>query len=946
MTGGAAYADQYHKGVVMRHAFCSVLRFHLVASLVFVQSACSGQGPSEKAKPDSQPGSPLQQSATPSIRSRAPVKQQESAASVKGQPTTRFKTVEIGRPFHAAHVWVNEETSRVFWLDEEKNLVASAIQTGKVLWKYEAARDLDTANFKQVGGSFFLFINRNRQLPQYTCIVLDPETGRERSRVDGASSSLPQVLDTGGRILYTATTYGDDQANPVARTKLFALDRSSGKILSTHEFESDLRLHTMADGTLYGLASVFRTRTDIDRKLLFLDPSTLKVIRTMDGPSDDDRENPCFGSRQTKAGLFTSERDLKKWRFNPKADRAAALYEEVWSFKAPPSEKKGPSIYPLMASKDIVWTIVKGVIWALSAESGDVLWSADTGADLALPLLEWNGKLYIRPMGNKEFGEILVFDSKTGSLLENVGTDKGFLRVHTAGGWLVLSNHDLKKVTAIDLGTGENVQSLSVEGRVLGIVASFNATPMTFEFRLSNLGKQLVGVGPEAKPVLAKILSSGDREKLVPALYGFLEFADKTDLPLVHASIIKAIGTAAWKDHGRELFGKVLDVCVALKDDKFAVLAQTLLDDERSGSSQAVLAALATLGTSDTVAVYDGYRRKIVSKSGPVGAWPEVGEGTLPRWHKGLLKYPRPPFMHLHQLLEGETEISEGRDGKTWYVFFDSRAGLEKDLWLVSFDGKDWQKPLFTGLTVEPPESKTYYPDRPSDKFFDASVKGDRLEVTAVFTGHGCTGRYKVEERKRWKCNVTKVLSIRELSIDTDGDLLTDLLERRLGTDPLKTDTDGDGIADAEDHNPLIPDSVQATSSDEKIVKEAVFFSLHGRRNHGGVVVVETPFLARPVSFEGFAGFIYNKPPGAVDKDGSPTMGMFERRSFEWPCLEEEITKKECDHKKTPPIRYLNAQRTEALVNLPHPCGMGGHPYMMWLREMNGKWYVTKHFAW
>jgi len=48
---------------------------------------------------------------------------------------------------------------------------------------------------------------------------------------------------------------------------------------------------------------------------------------------------------------------------------------------------------------------------------------------------------------------------------------------------------------------------------------------------------------------------------------------------------------------------------------------------------------------------------------------------------------------------------------------------------------------------------------------------------------------------------------------DADGDGLTNLQELALGTNPLLVDTDGDGISDSDDSNPLVRDYTDSTIS-------------------------------------------------------------------------------------------------------------------------------------
>src|SRR5207247_869463 len=51
---------------------------------------------------------------------------------------------------------------------------------------------------------------------------------------------------------------------------------------------------------------------------------------------------------------------------------------------------------------------------------------------------------------------------------------------------------------------------------------------------------------------------------------------------------------------------------------------------------------------------------------------------------------------------------------------------------------------------------------------------------------------------------ITTKVSLKRLRLDSDGDGLTDLVEKALHTDPKKADTDGDGIDDKHDRMPNV----------------------------------------------------------------------------------------------------------------------------------------------
>jgi hypothetical protein len=76
--------------------------------------------------------------------------------------------------------------------------------------------------------------------------------------------------------------------------------------------------------------------------------------------------------------------------------------------------------------------------------------------------------------------------------------------------------------------------------------------------------------------------------------------------------------------------------------------------------------------------------------------------------------------------------------------------------------------------------------------------------------------------------------------IDTDGDGLTDKVEKMLGTDPFKVDTDGDGFNDFEEiqsgRSPMIPrpwdeytpEEIAKVKKDIKYISTEIYTKLFG----------------------------------------------------------------------------------------------------------------------
>lgn len=100
-------------------------------------------------------------------------------------------------------------------------------------------------------------------------------------------------------------------------------------------------------------------------------------------------------------------------------------------------------------------------------------------------------------------------------------------------------------------------------------------------------------------------------------------------------------------------------------------------------------------------------------------------------------------------------------------------------------------------------------------------------------------------------------LSVKEIFKDTDGDGWTDIEEARIGLDPNKPDTDGDGIPDGKD---ICPDRapVQNSSADEDSqILQKVFFSTFGLSGSRHALFID-PKSAK-VDVWGYAGpVLYN----------------------------------------------------------------------------------------
>ncbi len=153
----------------------------------------------------------------------------------------------------------------------------------------------------------------------------------------------------------------------------------------------------------------------------------------------------------------------------------------------------------------------------------------------------------------------------------------------------------------------------------------------------------------------------------------------------------------------------------------------------------------------------------------------------------------------LNEISKSEAKLAINKDskGRTWMLFNSAVLGNQSDLFVAQKLNGKWQRPLFTGVWT----MRTWDHEPPKD------YRGVPIKKLV---------------NSEW---IRVLPDDAELRKDSDGDGLTDIVERRLGTDPHKRDTDGDGVPDLIDPCPNGP--VRPLGDDEKIVAaciEARFF--------------------------------------------------------------------------------------------------------------------------
>jgi hypothetical protein len=189
-------------------------------------------------------------------------------------------------------------------------------------------------------------------------------------------------------------------------------------------------------------------------------------------------------------------------------------------------------------------------------------------------------------------------------------------------------------------------------------------------------------------------------------------------------------------------------------------------------------------------------------------------------------------------------------------------------MWLAHGKGRTWSEFLFTGH-VFPRQNMGYNPyggmKMPGVGCMVISVKGKEVtfsppsgqtedEVVAKARAQLSNSKLTAQQRanisrsiaihqqqvwQRRANNLQQELTydLTELRKDSDHDGLTDLVEARLGTDPHRADTDGDGIPDSRDTNPLIAGSPNP-SVRQRLVQEVFSALFSGDPNPDLIIVI------------------------------------------------------------------------------------------------------------
>lgn len=492
-----------------------------------------------------------------------------------------------------------------------------------------------------------------------------------------------------------------------------------------------------------------------------------------------------------------------------------------------------------------------------SASTGGTMWTADLpGTPTAVA--RWGERLFVhvRPQGSR--GYLLALDWRVGRLRQAAYSVRGVDALSVAGDRLILTGSDgIVAVSARTFGPAEETTT-SARDEVRRILARAADGDMRAD---------LQAVGPEGLAALMEALPSLDDSRFSVAAEVLSEAGSSAAAPVVGQRLrdrldargreVERLQIALLGSLGRLSRGTEVDLVAAVFADEGQPLAVR----------QAALRALAGIATPAAVeAVESALQRR------PQYAWEPPSPATfLDDIGKPLdeaaqaAAVEREDFEEYFRLGRGPSSARLALpDGRAIVVFKDNFLGDLGDLWVAEVDRAGHPTPArFLGVRL--PGHECYHMCRMSVRLHGRSLEVERTDEPA--------GRVSVD--------------MAAVERDADGDGLTDLVEKRLGTDPSAADTDGDGLRDADDPNP--DTAPRAPEGEEQEIADAVFAQVFrfGDRSRGLVQVVSDFRLdwygrRGPTVTRSRAAAEAPPPPGSghvtTFSVGPVEPGLFERR--------------------------------------------------------------------
>jgi outer membrane protein assembly factor BamB len=726
-------------------------------------------------------------------------------------------------------------------------VVALALADGRELWRHPMPRPIEDAfsATMAVDARGVLYQARDRWLE-----AVDLRDGRALWLVDLPGTpewSTPPLLTAGVVVLHVEGRTAPDEVVS-ASSRVVAVDTSTGAIAWTLEVPNRYGLPMTEAGEQVALAAGPRSDASPER-------SEVRLVGAFDGARVASREVEGQVSDLFAAGELLVVRAGERLT----ALRLPSL-EPAWDRNLPGGAsvvgRQGSSLLVLSGATLRRVELATGNTLAETDLAGVI--DADDGAECVEDLA---------PAGNS-----LVFATGPRCGRRHVV----LLRGETLRPWRVM----MAPYDGIDrLEAGAETAILVTGAEVVAIDLADEGPPLTetatFGERIAQVGREIEAGrlplgwpledrarefalgGPELGPALVEVLEHGQErpaERLFVATV--LQFhREPAAVPGLIALFLLSTGAAGGADPDpateldEQIAWRTLEALARCGDARALPLLTRLLTEPRwpEGARSLAMQGLTSIGTPEALAVIDDLR---TSRSRRAAPWaPEVHEGTSGRRFDdaGMFGAAGP-----NPAAEEAGPRAESPDGNVVALVAYAAGGVS-DLWLRSTKVAGGAF-LFTGVT------STYglgiYSVTPTrqgaDVVISRSLSGPSCAVCAMMEAQTAPPAAGSEGRER-PAKQRAALRWAELTRDSDRDGWTDLLEKRLHTDPARADTDGDSLADGVDPAPRGAGPSSGGACAREAVLTAAFFAEFGFAEGAAPIFVEGPSEVN-LQYEGYAG--------------------------------------------------------------------------------------------
>jgi outer membrane protein assembly factor BamB len=245
------------------------------------------------------------------------------------------------------------------------------------------------------------------------------------------------------------------------------------------------------------------------------------------------------------------------------------------------------------------------------------------------------------------------------------------------------------------------------------------------------------------------------------------------------------------------------------------------------------------------------------------------------------------------------TETRKDAKGLLWGLLSSRAAGGSSDLWVSSYNSGKWSEPVYTGV---------------------AGKELGNADWLARFAGDAT------------------------IAADSDADGWSDLMERRLGTNPNNPDSDGDGLKDSQDKNPLA--APRELTETEQVMASAfqARFQFGGGRD--AVCLVRLPKNIQPFELCGWDWIVIPEKNGAKSPLDDLSMKGIASVRFMMPRM--DFAGASVRNRSGDEIVLWNSDHTEAKVEVDVTYGgLDGTGFEVTLKKFGDKWLVVNlQMAW